>query len=259
MSDYFIGRMAEVLKDYDNSLFSDDDDYKVLASYGVYDLDEDELENDCVKGIIKELQEKDDHYFVIPELGTEVSHLSQIILDLFDNSSNLSLIFKIDDLGAVNARTNPNVLAGNYTITLDDTYVKNGTQLAIARTIIHESVHAWLSYLNQGPPSDLKTELLTYLQNNGYDYEDAQHMLMSDYAPALASSIAAWDNHQLAGSSNIDEFNYYNALSFSGEMLNSTAFSQLSSSEQQMVLDANKNEGNATNASTNNAKGSKCP
>lgn len=188
-----------------------------------------------------------------------MSHLSQIILDLFDNSSKLNLTFKIDDLCAVNAKTNPDVLAGDYTITLDDTYVQNGTQLAIARTIIHESVHAWLSYLNQGPPSDLKTELLTYLQNNGYDYEDAQHMLMSDYAPALASSIAAWDNYQLVDSSTINEFNYYNALSFSGEMLNSTGFNQLSLSEQQMVLDANKKEGDAVNPSASDAKGSKCP
>lgn len=222
-------------------------------------IDTDQLNNPCVKNIINELQEKDSHSSVIPELGTEASHLSQIILDLFKNASNLKLTFKIDNLGNVNAKTNADVLAGEYTITLDDSYVQNATQLAIARTLIHETVHAWLSYLNQQPPSDLKTELLTYLQSNGYDYEAAQHMLMADYAPALASSLAAWDDYRLVDSTTINQFNYYNALSFSGEMLNSTGFNSLSSSEQQMVIDANKKEGDAVTPSAHDAKGSKCP
>ena len=38
MGDYFVNRIANVLKNYDNSLFSNFDDYKILASYGVFNL-----------------------------------------------------------------------------------------------------------------------------------------------------------------------------------------------------------------------------
>lgn len=43
MEDHFIGRMAQVLYDYDNSIFPNFDDYKILASYGTYKLNDDEL------------------------------------------------------------------------------------------------------------------------------------------------------------------------------------------------------------------------
>ncbi|WP_047789867.1 hypothetical protein [Tenacibaculum mesophilum] len=38
MRDQFINRMATVLKNYDSSIFSNFDDYKILASYAVFDL-----------------------------------------------------------------------------------------------------------------------------------------------------------------------------------------------------------------------------
>jgi len=43
MEDKFINRMAQVLYDYDNTLFTNFDDYKILASAGVYEFDEDQL------------------------------------------------------------------------------------------------------------------------------------------------------------------------------------------------------------------------
>ncbi len=43
MEDHFINRMAQVLYDYDPTLFSSMDDYKIFASYGVYELNEDQL------------------------------------------------------------------------------------------------------------------------------------------------------------------------------------------------------------------------
>ena len=38
MRDQFINRIATMLKNYDNSIFSNFDDYKILASYAVFDL-----------------------------------------------------------------------------------------------------------------------------------------------------------------------------------------------------------------------------
>lgn len=43
MEDKFINRMAQVLYDYDSTLFSNFNDYKILASAGVYEFDESQL------------------------------------------------------------------------------------------------------------------------------------------------------------------------------------------------------------------------
>ncbi len=43
MEDHLINRMAQVLYDYDSALISSMDDYKIFASYGVYELNEDQL------------------------------------------------------------------------------------------------------------------------------------------------------------------------------------------------------------------------
>jgi len=43
MEDHFINRMAQILYDYDSALFSSMDDYKIFASYGVYELTENQL------------------------------------------------------------------------------------------------------------------------------------------------------------------------------------------------------------------------
>jgi len=43
MKDYFINRMANVLYNYDSTIFSNYEDYKILSSQGVYELSTDEL------------------------------------------------------------------------------------------------------------------------------------------------------------------------------------------------------------------------
>lgn len=59
MEDKFINRMAQVLYDYDNSLFSVYDDYKILASAGVYEFDNNQLsEYNRVKNYAKNNDER---------------------------------------------------------------------------------------------------------------------------------------------------------------------------------------------------------
>lgn len=222
-------------------------------------IDTDQLDNLCVKDIIKKLQEKDTHNLVIPELGTEVSHLSQIILDLFDQLETSHLKFLIDDLDNKNAQTIPVRSEGQtiFNIILDRHYVENATQLAIARTLIHENIHAYLSYIYNNSTSELKNLLINYFNDNGYNQEDAQHQLMAEYVEALSSSLAAWDNHSIPEDS--DTMTYYDALAWSGEMIQTDAFSELDQDFKDLIIQANRNEGNAHNEANNNAKGYKCP
>ncbi|MGI0105367.1 hypothetical protein [Salinimicrobium sp. WS361] len=223
-------------------------------------INTDNLNNDCVEGIIEKLQVKDSQLSVIPDLGTEVSHLSQIILDLFKTSNEYHLNFKIGDATnanghARNAYTSPssNRLGEfTFTITLDQGYIENASQLAIARTIIHESLHAYLGYLYQDDPTT------TFMQKlNRYRTEKSklgEHEFMTQFTEAIGASLASWDNHSLD-----HILNYYEALGWSGDMLKTTAFDKLDEDFQELIKEANKAEGDAINKATTNAKGEKCP
>jgi hypothetical protein len=212
----------------------------------------------CVAAIIAQLQELGS-LSLIPEIaGTEgISHLSQIILDLFGASQQYHLNFQITPLPpGENASTSipaaPNPVTGEvtYTTTLDDEYIANATTLAIARTIIHESVHALLAYLYQ---ADSQTPFIQLLENYRTHYGDGlgEHAFMTQFAEAIGHSLAIWDNHSLPQA-------YYNNLAWSGDMTQTEAFFALPPEQQQAIRDANIAEGQANAPATANAQGTPC-
>ncbi|MDO6809327.1 hypothetical protein Q4603_11920 [Zobellia galactanivorans] len=218
---------------------------------------EDEVNNPCVKNILQKLQRKNMKKLTVPEIGglDGTGHLSQGILDLFDGFDNLDLTFKIDEAGTnKNAFTETNVSGGNVGIfvTLDEEFVENGTQLAIARTIIHESVHAYLEYVT-GNYSQSETAILLneYRKQNDGSKNIAQHQFMSEFAEAIGASLSVWDN-------NSQSPEYYNYLAWSGDMTKSDTFKGLEANVQKAIVSANIAEGSAISGSTNNAKGKKC-
>ena len=137
---------------------------------------------------------------------------------------------------------------------LDEDYVENATSLAIARTIIHESIHAFLSYAyHEDTENEATFSILfdNYTRIQGYNTNDAQHELMYQFTEALGESLSSWDGHRLN-----DE--YYENLAWSGDMLKTDAFDRLSNERQQAIKDANRAEGNAVQNATSKAKGEKC-
>lgn len=73
--------------------------------------------------------------------------LTADILNLFDMSNTVNLNIKVDYIGdpAVNGRTT-HTSGDNYEIVLNTTYVNSATDLSLARTMIHEIIHANLLY-----------------------------------------------------------------------------------------------------------------
>jgi hypothetical protein len=210
----------------------------------------DNLNNPCVVNILKELQKKDTKNAIVPDL-TGVSHLSQTILDLFDTSTNDNLTFEIKQLGSTSAgerNAQTTNVTGGWKITLDTDLVKNGTQLFMAKTLIHESMHAFIKYnLKTNRTSNLATDLNALYQkfksqNNSSNL--THHEFMSQYVEALSYSLAAYDNHQQP---NV----YYKMLSWGG-LETSTVYQALSNKTE--IQNAINNE----RYGKSNAKGKKC-
>lgn len=225
----------------------------------------------CIKDIIDDLL-ADNTYLDLGDMDSSVLeqlNLAGYIMDIFNNSPNYNLIFKMDNLppdssgNLKNAQTIPTAsptIPGNFiiTITLDTNYVTNATDLSLARTIIHESLHAYLAYITQENfTSTLALRLLSLSSSLPGGLNEAQHNEMSNnFVNAIANSLESWHNSAL-----IDN-NYYNYLSWSGSMLSTQAFLEKPLTFQTNCINANNAEGSAASSSTSSAQGtnsSNCP
>ncbi|WP_336066512.1 hypothetical protein [Mesoflavibacter sp. CH_XMU1404-2] len=211
---------------------------------------------DCVKNIIDEIKNSD-NFIALDEFPNYVLlqlNISNYILDLFENSNNWKLTFKSEIIEAnsngllSNAKTNAGFVQGSsgmfyVDIILDSTYVSNATDLAIARTVIHELVHAYILYTYQTDIfSDLSQSYSHLLAESGVDQDpnSAQHQLMVNlFINAIADSLANWDNYSISNSV------YYEYLSWSGGMTNTETFSNKPIEYKANVINANLAEGNA--------------
>lgn len=138
------------------------------------------------------------------------------------------------------------------TISLRESYVDNATQLSIARTILHESLHAYfIAYLK----SKGSTELLKafpqaiIIYSNSYPINingDSEHEVMTNYVNLMAKTLADFDGHR-------QNDNYYINLSYGG-LRGTSAYNAKSAAEKNEIDNAIYAEANATT----NAKGTKC-
>ncbi|MCQ0112470.1 hypothetical protein [Zhouia amylolytica] len=209
---------------------------------------------ECLEEIINDLKTKSKNIYIVPGLPLN-TNLSSIILNLFESSSNHNLEIKIGNLSSSkNAVTVPTSLGNGefkYTITLNQLFLQNATDLAVARTIIHESLHAHLSHMYQDQPfTDFSSRIRYHLAQNGYNTNDAQHEMFVEFTEAMAYSLQEWDNNS------IGSYDYYYYLSWSGDMLQTNDFEHFPEAFKKAITDANIAEGQANAASTTNAKGS---
>lgn len=255
-SDIFI----EVGRPYinDNPEFAQAAAIATLEGGTVYYDDEiilDASVNDCMKNIINALREKDTYGSLTPDIGGAHT-LTSYILDIFDKNPEYHVIFKIEDLkqdengNEINGETSNENSRSTYTITIDDDLIKDGTTLSIAKTIIHETMHAFLLYNHydgQGTEMDRLLNLLyaKYRENPNQD-NLYQHEFISQYVEALAHVLAVWDNNR-------QSIDYYKNLSWGGLETTPTyqAFSQDRKDSIQNII-------NNERFSKDEATGTKC-
>lgn len=192
-------------------------------------------------------------------------------IKLFDDSRTFGYIVEDQSLIGKNAETDParyNNQSGQFEIitTFNSNYLSQATNLAIARTMIHESVHAYLLYQQRGNPDrSLHNSLLNFANDNGYNQNDGNrlhHEFMAQFVSAIAYSLQQWD--KLYGTGGNLPWDYYRAMSYAGFftvdpsgniVFETDSFIELEDSqEREAIKDIILSENNADA----NSQGTKC-
>lgn len=176
------------------------------------------IKNEKGKQIVNQLKSSTDLKKISKELKTASGslNLSEMIIDLFDRSTHTDLIFQEDVLEKSNGST------FNTTITLDTYYMQTATKLAIARTVIHEMIHAYLKMrCNREKYKEFGSEyiggLLTAYANKNCENcneNEIHHEYMGQYVDAMAASLQEWDKKY--GTRTDLGWEYYRAMAFGG-------------------------------------------
>ncbi|MGY0408857.1 MAG: hypothetical protein ACWIPJ_10980, partial [Polaribacter sp.] len=176
------------------------------------DLIINELTNKCAKSIFRILQKESPLGPTVDSPIVQSFTLSGKILNMFKHSEKFNYVIKNGDY-KYNANTQSN--GDTITTTISDSYLNKATRLSIARTMIHESVHAYI--LNNIKPrvdSHFRQDIEQYALKYGYnDANRYHHEFMGKYIKAMAVSLYNWDKNNGGGNLGKD---YYEAMAYGG-------------------------------------------
>jgi hypothetical protein len=101
------------------------------------------------------------------------------------------------------------------TIYINNTYLESATQLSIARTILHEAVHAYLVYIGSIMDDGIIVNgLMNYGLTNGVLPGEVHHQFMAQYIDAIGYSLYNW-NIESGGPQNIPR-SYFDDIAWGG-------------------------------------------
>ena len=164
-----------------------------------------QLNNPCAVEVFKELAKGS--RTITDMTGFSSLNIFPWMLDLFRQGGKFNYQIEDVNLGNLNAKTLPPNSQGTIIIQLDNNYVNNATSLSIARTIIHETVHAYMVYISK-TDLEFRKELNNYYQVHNQSLNDAHHGMMSQYLLGMAVSLYNWDKKFGPTTGNLG-FDYY--------------------------------------------------
>ncbi len=228
-------------------------------------IDDSKLTNPCAKiifsGLKTEMIKKDllKKFMVTPN-GIKLTFAEEI-LKLFNDSNTFDLTIENGSL------TNSNGSTSGTKIIIDNSYLKKATQLSIARTMIHEMVHAFLNVKYSQPIDagfDFRQKMELYTQESGCDINDVErfhHEFMGQYVNAIAISLYNWDSKYGTGG-NLG-WDYYKFMAFGGLYFEENGITQETYSFQVLIpkqtdRDKIKNILKNEQDGNSNSKGEKC-
>ncbi|SDD21946.1 hypothetical protein SAMN04488104_101966 [Algoriphagus faecimaris] len=179
-----------------------------------------QLTNPCAADIFKELSKGSAYLTDMSGLGS--LDIFPGMLDLFENSGQFDYRIRNGNTGSKAGGSTSPIVNGIITITLNNDYLLKATSLSIARTIIHETVHAYLV-----KQAKIQTDMNTVQLLNEYWKEypenlpDTHHALMSQYILGMAVSLYNWDKKYGPTGGSLG-FDYYYKMAFGGLLKDGT-------------------------------------
>ncbi|GMQ34005.1 hypothetical protein Ataiwa_22770 [Algoriphagus taiwanensis] len=172
------------------------------------------LSNPCASSILKNVLKTS-------KLRSSIGQLNQMneIIDLLDNANGFEFIIKNSNISNSTDRDIKfNIYTGKneVTINLNNNYLETATKLSIARTILHEIVHAYLLYVGCAPLEEgvIQNGLMNYALTVGLDLGDIHHNFMAQYVDAIGYSLEQWHLAN-GGASNIPS-SYFKEIAWGG-------------------------------------------
>jgi hypothetical protein len=175
----------------------------------VYEI-ENNIEDPCAALIFSQLQLMSMDYELPPNTSNpdgfgDDLEFSNAILNIFNESQKYKYIVEEDPTLSVNqsGTTGPGMVyieqEDKYEITtrFNPYYFQQATDLSIARTVIHESVHAYLLYsVSDQPMGNIRLALTAYIEDNGMSNQVnnlLHHNFMAQFVDAIAYNLWIWD------------------------------------------------------------------
>jgi len=143
------------------------------------------------------------------------------IIQLLDNSNRFDFIVRNQDNAGKN-QTSTDIVYNSDTgkkeirITFDNNYLETATKLSIARTFLHETVHAYLLYISDitSGSDGIVDGLINYGLINGVLLGDIHHNFMAQYVDAIGYSLYKW-NEVNGGKTSISR-DYFDEIAWGG-------------------------------------------
>ncbi|MFD2035685.1 hypothetical protein ACFSKL_12850 [Belliella marina] len=156
----------------------------------------------------------------VPAAMLNSLNINSGIMDMFANATNFQYTIKQENLVGRNGKTDK-LSSNEVVVTMDNTYLNTATKLSIARTMIHENLHAY--FLHFSYASDFTQGLQNFVvQNNIVGLPNAHHELMGQYVLGMAVSLALWDVTYGDNQNQLD-FEYYIAMACAGLLHDGTS------------------------------------
>jgi len=188
------------------------------------------------------------------------------VMKIFNESTKYDyIIVNSDDGNSTTGKFNRDTKTTEITVNLNNDYLSRASQLSIARTIIHESLHAYFVYKLQSDQQffiNFELKYSEFRRKRNPNDNRGQHELMGEYVDMMAYGLKSWDaefgNGKL-GKPLLDD-DYYKSMAFGGLFKDGTniptdSFKALvpSGSDRLKIIEIIQNEQEGINS-----KGTKC-
>ena len=170
----------------------------------------------CVINIINDLKLLNRNGIPIPY--TEVNNaLGKYLVEMFENSPDIHILYVVENMGYgyYNAQTGTLRKGEKYLTRISHEMLENASELFIAKTLIHEMLHAYFKSiiqrndLPQGETNDFISDFNKVIKSPGVNPYEGEHEMMKNYIDVMAASLAEYDKNKCP-------MEYYRRLSWTG-------------------------------------------